>query len=58
MYVSPDFEKWKQQARELPRSELTRHASVSIGNRHACKSCFTCACAEVLRESPIRKDLR
>ena len=31
------------------RRELIRHASVSIDNRHKCRSCFTCACAEVWR---------
>jgi hypothetical protein len=44
---------WKNQlaaAKELPTSELRRHASVSYGNRHRCKDCFTCAAATVLEE--------
>lgn len=29
------------------RREIMRHAHVSIDNRHKCRECFTCACAEV-----------
>jgi hypothetical protein len=36
-------------ASKLDDKELRRHASVSTDNRHACVSCFTCAC-EVVRK--------
>lgn len=45
------FEQMKERARQLEKSELRRHASISIDNRHKCKECFTCACVEVLREN-------
>lgn len=38
---------WKEmlrQARLLRDDELIRHARVSTSNRHACTSCFCCAC--------------
>lgn len=34
------------------REELSKHAQVSIQNRHRCKSCFCCACWAVLRANP------
>lgn len=49
------FWEMKEQAAILWRSgregvaEVIRHARVSIDNRHKCRECFTCACAEVWR---------
>lgn len=46
-------DKWAdmlREARTLDDAELRRHASVSTSNRHACVSCFTCACETVRQE--------
>ena len=37
-------------ARRLSTEDVRRHASVSTGNRHTCRECFTCACVVVLQE--------
>lgn len=44
------FEQMKREARKLPLADLKRHASVSLDNKHQCKSCFTCACVEVSQD--------
>lgn len=43
-----------RQAKQLSLPELSRHAHVSIDNRHSCQSCFTCACAVELCERQRR----
>ena len=34
---------------EKGKSEIERHAMVSIRNRHYCRSCFCCACLDYLK---------
>lgn len=41
-------------AAQLSPADLKRHAGVSTNNRHTCRDCFCCACAEVLREQKAR----
>ena len=53
MSIPPEGENWLEMVRaahELPTKELRQHARVSTENNHRCRSCFTCACALVLRE--------
>lgn len=45
-----DFEKMIGHAKQLSRTDLERHASVSRDNRHRCEECFTCAALTVLEE--------
>lgn len=51
-YADPaqQWQEWKQQANTLPISDLQRYAGVSTSNRHSCRECFCCACAELLKE--------
>ena len=37
----------KATLRDHGLAEVHRHAQISIENRHACRSCFTCACVQV-----------
>lgn len=47
---------WENQlkcARDLPSSDLKRHAAVSTDNRHRCEECFCCAAVVVLEERKV-----
>lgn len=48
------WDKARSEAFRLPDDELSRHAHVSIDNRHRCLNCFTCACAAELYDRQRR----
>ena len=42
---------WIKEAKQLPETDLRRHASVSRNNNHRCVECYCCACLTVLEEN-------
>jgi len=47
----------RQLLQEKGWQEVRRHANVSRDNRHRCRECFCCACAEVLREHALQRPM-